>query len=98
MPQNLHTSALQLFGWNVTPELWLIVMVMIQIPLSWIRDIRKFTLTNLLANALILYGLTTCLSFAFANMAGDMWGRFIHLEAYQSSWFMFIGTAVSIMT
>jgi len=71
---------------------------MIQIPLSWIRDIRKFTLTNLLANALILYGLVTCLSFAFANMVDDdMWGRFTSLDPFQSSWFMFIGTAVSIV-
>ena len=36
-------------------------MVAVQIPLSWIRDIRKLTLTNFLANALILYGLITCL-------------------------------------
>lgn len=97
VPQNLHTSALQLFGWNVRPELWLIVMVLIQIPLSWIRDIRKFTLTNLLANVLILYGLLTCLSFAFANMAGDFWDRLVHLDPYRSSWFMFIGTAVRSM-
>jgi proton-coupled amino acid transporter len=94
VPQNLHTSALQLFGWNIKPQLWLIVMVLIQIPLSWIRDIRKFTLTNLLANVLILYGLITCLSFAFANMVDDFWDRFVHLDPYRSSWFMFIGTAV----
>lgn len=96
VPQNLHTSALQLFGWNVRPNIWLIVMVMIQIPLSWIRDIRKFTITNLLANALILYGLITCLSFAFANMAGNFLERLASLSPYQSTWFMFIGTAVSI--
>ena len=36
-------------------------MVVIQVPLSWIRDIRKLTMTNFLANALILYGLITCL-------------------------------------
>jgi proton-coupled amino acid transporter len=39
-------------------------MLMIQIPLSWIRDIRKLTPTNALANALILYGLLVCLGFA----------------------------------
>jgi proton-coupled amino acid transporter len=103
VPQNLHTSLLTLFGWNVSPEYWLIVMILIQIPLSWIRNIRKFTLTNLLANALILYGLITCLGFALANMMNDdnsgpiqsIWNRFIHLTPFQSSWFLFIGTSVS---
>lgn len=107
VPQNLHTSILNLFGWNVSPEYWLIVMIWIQIPLSWIRDIRKFTLTNLLANALILYGLVTCLGFALANMIHDdnnrgpiqsIWNRFIHLMPFQSSWFLFIGTSVSLTT
>jgi proton-coupled amino acid transporter len=37
---------------------------MIQIPLSWITNIRKLTVTNALANSLILYGLVTCLLFA----------------------------------
>ena len=39
-------------------------MVCLQIPLSWIRDIRKFATTNAVANALILYGLILCLWFA----------------------------------
>jgi hypothetical protein len=34
------------------------------------------------------------LSFAFANMVDDFWDRFVHLDPYRSSWFMFIGTAV----
>jgi proton-coupled amino acid transporter len=42
-------------------------MVIVQIPLSWIRDIRHLTVTNALANALIMYGLITCLVFAFGN-------------------------------
>ena len=42
-------------------------MVIVQIPLSWIRDIRHLTVTNALANALIMYGLMTCLVFAFGN-------------------------------
>jgi proton-coupled amino acid transporter len=42
-------------------------MLLLQIPMSWIRDIRKLTVTNALANALILYGLITCLVFALGN-------------------------------
>ena len=37
----------------------------VQIPLSWIRDIRKFKITNLLGNLLIFYGWFACLGFAF---------------------------------
>lgn len=40
-------------------------MVLVQIPLSWIQDIRHLTVTNALANFLIMYGLITCLGFAF---------------------------------
>ena len=80
VPQNLHTSFLLLTGWKVPPNVWLLAMILVQIPLSWIRDIRKLTPTNLLANALILYGLLTCIAFAlkeamtpldYSNAVGD---------------------------
>lgn len=61
VPQNFSTALHQLTGLHVSAELFLVVMVVVQIPLSWIRDIRKLTMTNFLANALILYGLITCL-------------------------------------
>ena len=61
VPQNFSTALHQLTGLYVSAEWFLVVMVFIQIPLSWIRDIRKLTMTNFLANALILYGLITCL-------------------------------------
>lgn len=109
VPHNLHTSLKLLLGWDVAPEWWLIVMVLIQIPLSWIRDIRKFTVTNLVANGLIGYGLATCLGFAVreattptANTDGDavlgpisnLWNHMIHLKPFASQWFLFIGTSV----
>jgi len=40
-------------------------MALVQTPLSWIRDIRHLTITNALANGLIIYGLVACLGFAF---------------------------------
>jgi proton-coupled amino acid transporter len=66
VPQNLHTSVLTLSRgvFNIPPAYWLVLMVALQVPLSWIRDIRKLTPTNAVANALILYGLITCLFFA----------------------------------
>lgn len=46
-------------------------MVALQVPLSWIRDIRKLAPTNFLANGLILYGLLTCLGFALHAATHD---------------------------
>jgi proton-coupled amino acid transporter len=65
VPQNLNTSVKTMTGFDVSPNVWLLLMVVIQVPLSWLRDIRKLTPTNLLANLLILYGLIVCLVFAF---------------------------------
>ena len=67
VPHNLHSSVHALTGWNIPTAIFLVFMVLVQIPLSWIRDIRKFTTTNAIANALILYGLVLCLAFAFAE-------------------------------
>ena len=67
VPHNLHTSLKLLFGWNLSPNVYLFFMTLLQIPLSWVRDIRRFTCTNALANGLILYGLLLCLWFAFSE-------------------------------
>lgn len=104
VPQNLHASTLHLFGVDIPPTYFMTVMLVFQIPMSWIRDIRKLTVTNLLANILILYGLITCLGFALANAVESEEGRgplaeiaykFTHLEPFNSGWFLFIGTSVS---
>jgi len=109
VPQNLHTSFQHLTGMNVSPNLWLIVMIGMQIPLSWIRDIRKLTPTNLLANCLILYGLLTCIGFAVkeasqptanvdpdgAGSVQELWFHLTHLKPFADGWFLFIGTSVS---
>jgi len=111
VPQNLHTSMKNIFGWNISAQFWLIVMVLIQIPLSCIRDIRKLTPTNLLANLLILYGLTTCLGFAFSTAMepiGDdettnstpvenILHHYQQLIPFNKDWFLFIGTSVSML-
>lgn len=109
VPQNLHASFQHLTGINVSPNLWLVVMIGVQIPLSWIRDIRKLTPTNLLANCLILYGLLTCIGFAVkeasqptgnvepdgAGPAEELWYHLTHLTPFADGWFLFIGTSVS---
>mmetsp|Transcript_11999 Transcript_11999/g.34378 ORF Transcript_11999/g.34378 Transcript_11999/m.34378 type:complete len:602 (-) Transcript_11999:155-1960(-) len=67
VPQNMKSSCRALFGVNVSTSVFLLLMVFLQIPLSWIREIRHLTVTNALANALIMYGLILCLAFAFGN-------------------------------
>jgi len=103
VPQNLHASFLHLFHWNVSPSIWLIFMIAVQLPLSWIRDIRKLTPTNLAANCCILYGLLVCLYYAFEeSLSGlpqsspltNFWDHTSHLSPTANCWFLFIGTSV----
>jgi len=105
VPQNLHTSMKFLAGWDVPAQVWLILMIAIQVPLSWIRDIRKLTPTNLFANLLILYGLVTCLGFAFGSAVQGPAGNtsfqniarhYSKLVPCNKDWFLFIGTSVSL--
>jgi proton-coupled amino acid transporter len=105
VPQNLQASTLHLFGIDIPASYFMIVMLVCQIPMSWVRDIRKLTVTNLVANILILYGLITCLGFALANAVESEEGlgpfaeiayKFTHLEPFNSGWFLFMGTSVSI--
>jgi amino acid permease len=102
--QNLHITFLtQWFGSNnpyVSPQFSLDVMVLVEIPLSWIRDISLLTPTNMLANALISYGLLVCLAFALSIMLQpehDMslsTTQLTHIPPLQDQWYLFIGTSV----
>lgn len=97
VPQNLRTSALLLFDCDISTTWTLLLMMAVQIPLSWIRDIRRLTVTNLLANILIMYGLVTCLGFAVREMGSgqEVLLRAQNLTAFNpSGWFLFLGTSV----
>jgi proton-coupled amino acid transporter len=107
VPQNLQSCAFILFGLDIPASYFMIVMLIFQIPLSWIRDIRKLTITNLIANILILFGLITCLGFAFSSAVqsdasrgplAEIRYKFLHLDPYNSGWYLFIGTSVSYST
>lgn len=95
VPQNLRMSLQTLFGITLPFWVYLFIMVLVQIPLSWITDIRKLTVTNVLANFLILFGLITCLYFAFtAQDLPNLFEKASHLDAIRPNWCLFIGTAV----
>jgi proton-coupled amino acid transporter len=72
-------------------------MLLIEIPCSWILDIRKLTPFNVLATALIAYGLLSCLAIAFwysyTQKEETLWESIVELPPLQSTWFLFIGTA-----
>jgi hypothetical protein len=103
VPNNLHESLKYLFGWDIPMLYLLVAMVVIEIPLSWIRDIRRLTPTNILATFLILYGLSSCLSFALFDQSSDggdaeesLLHKFLHLRAFNDTWYLFIGTSVLV--
>merc|ERR1740117_705553 len=94
VPQNLKVVTNIVFGYDLDPSYFIIIMLLYEIPMSWVRDIRKLTVTNLLANALILYGLITCLGFAFSDAIKNVDGRgpteeimfrFKNLDTFNSS-------------
>jgi proton-coupled amino acid transporter len=104
VPQNLKTVTSLVFGYDIDASYFIIVMIIVEIPMSWIRDIRKLTVTNLLANTLILYGLISCLAVALSNAVKSETGRgplseivykFTNLDTFNDGWFLFIGTSVS---
>jgi Amino acid permeases len=64
VPQNLYESTKSLFGLEIPRHFFLLGMLFIEIPLVWIRDIRKLTPMNILATMLIAFGLASVLFIA----------------------------------
>lgn len=97
VPANLYASCLTLFGVAIPKVYFLIGMLCIEIPCSWIRDIRKLTPFNVLATLLIAYGLGSCLAIAYwysyTQKEETLWESIISQPALQPTWFLFIGTA-----
>jgi Transmembrane amino acid transporter protein len=112
VPQNMTASVLTLTGKDVPMLHFLWGMVLVEIPLSWIQNIRHFSVTNALANFLILYGLLTCLGFAASNAIApsldssaediglgpiqNILEKLAELRPFASGWYLFIGTSVSV--
>jgi proton-coupled amino acid transporter len=98
-----------LFGWNIPKVYLLLAVIIVEIPLSWIRDIRKLTPTNMLATILIAYGLCFVLFLAViegtatTTSADGTESQLVFIENLQSlpaitdAWFMFIGTSFFMM-
>jgi len=104
VPANLYQCTLALFGVAVPKYYFLLAMILTEIPLSWITDIRKLTPTNVLATMLIVYGLCAVMSMAVVQSLGmnDEGERAFQtnlasLPALTDAWFIFIGTSFFMM-
>ena len=66
VPHNLTVSVAQMTAGRIVVPLWagLLVMVLVEIPLCWMRDIRTLVHTNTAANIMITFGLLSCLYLA----------------------------------
>jgi solute carrier family 36 (proton-coupled amino acid transporter) len=97
VPANLYASCQTLFGIAIPKSYFLIAMLLIEIPCSWIRDIRKLTPFNVTATLLIVYGLGSCLVIAawysYLEKEDTLLESMAALPAIQPTWFLFIGTA-----
>jgi proton-coupled amino acid transporter len=109
VPDNLHQCIYSIFHVRVSKLYLLWAMIVVEIPLSWIRDIRKLTPTNVVASFLIAFGLCTVLAIAFLQgtettmdtQTGEARLVFAQnlstLEPITESWFLFIGTSFFMM-
>jgi len=71
VPQNLVESTKALFGIDTSKNIFLAAMLLIEIPLVWIRDIRKLTPFNITASFLIAFGLLSVLFIAVFGTSDD---------------------------
>lgn len=104
VPQNIFELIRNIFGIIVPKEVILICMLMIEIPLCWIRDIRKLTPMNILATIMIAFGLLSVLFIALVNTGHfdqidgteTLLQKVSELPPVKDTWALFVGTSVSV--
>lgn len=105
VPENLYQCAYAIFGVHIPKTYLLIIMIAIEVPLSWIRDIRKLTPTNVLASFLVALGLLCILIIAIhqGSSIDPVNEEIIFVENLRTmkpitdAWFLFIGTSFFMM-
>jgi proton-coupled amino acid transporter len=105
VPDNLHSAILTMTGTSVSKTILLWLMIVLEIPLAWIRDIRKLTPTNVLATFLIAMGLACVLGMAIwegSRRVEPSGETVFELNAksmlpWTDSWILFIGTSFFMM-
>lgn len=89
--QNM-AQVLAYFGREVATSTLIMLQIVVHIPLSWIRYISYFSISNLIADVFILYGLAFILgnSFVLLGTQGTQTVQYFNQQDYP----VFIGTAV----
>ncbi|CAE7039529.1 avt3 [Symbiodinium natans] len=82
---------------NLSSPLWsevniLLLQLLVVIPMSWIRQLKYFQISNLIANTTVLLALAILLAYAIIGLAGDEVGHGIELAG--PNWMVFAGTVV----
>ena len=104
VPDNLAAALSAWTGsqWSKTWLLW--IMIAMEIPLSWIRDIRKLSVTNVIASLLIAMGLLAVLVMAlWQGIQRDDNDELVFIQNLQQlrpwteSWLLFVGTSFFMM-
>lgn len=100
VPANLHQCT------GVAQPVWLALMVLLEIPLTFLEDIRKLTVLNVTATLLIAFGLGMVLVLAIkqawdpAANTDYTWAwqeNYSALPAVTDTWFLFVGTSFFMM-
>ena len=90
---NVQQVLARRFGADLDLFPLVLAQLALQVPLGWIRDIQHLALTNLAADALILFGLVVILSFAGAKIARAGVGPDVEFVLNRESYFLFVGTS-----
>jgi len=89
------SGALQAMGVNLpflSEASILLLQLLVVIPMSWIRQLKYFQISNLIANTTVLLALAVLLGYAFAGLAGGEVGHEIQWTG--PNWMVFAGTVV----
>ncbi|KAG1700957.1 hypothetical protein DVH05_011201 [Phytophthora capsici] len=90
--QNM-AEVLQFWGYNADTSLLILLQIAVYIPLSWIRYISYFSISNLIADVFILYGLAFILGNSFWLLATHGPAKDVELFN-QNDYPVFIGTSI----
>lgn len=106
VPENLQECFETLTGATLPKTLFLALMLLIEIPMSWMVDIRKLTPCNVVATVLIAFGLVSVLTMALVSglsVSEDNDESIAFVEntktfpAFTDVWFLFVGTSFFMM-
>ncbi|CAH0478062.1 unnamed protein product [Peronospora belbahrii] len=90
--QNL-SQVVEFLGYNINPSMLILLQFAIYVPLSWIRYISYFSISNLIADVFILYGLVFILGNSFWLLATQGPAKDVELFN-QQDYAVFIGTSI----